>query len=355
MLFLLGSGSLTLKGQNETFHTVSVENGLSNNFIRKIYKDSRGFTWVGTLNGLDRFDGISFKSYTPDNEQEITIYDMIETDPNSLWLGSNNGLWKFNYDSEKLNKTPFSEGKQFLCLGKDSKNNLIAGTSNGFYIISNEQPRFIPLNYHSEQQITIQGIYPDDNQTCWLSTSGGLYFCDYSTNEPLMTRYNSNITNNFQAIQKDGPTIYLGTRGFGIIKFDILAKQFTKYIDVGNDNILLLSKDNYNNLWVGTDGGGLIKISISKNKVTGSYRHDIQNTNSIASNAVYSFLEDNDMLWVGTYSNGLSYTINRLFKTYSFGSFSTKNLRVRSLYVRDNDKFIGSRDGFFYINDNKGK
>lgn len=355
IILFFGGGSFFSYGQDRSFHTVSVEDGLSNNFIRKIYKDNRGFIWLGTLKGLDRFDGISFKSYIHSKDQEGNVFDLIETNTNSLWIATNNGLWELNFDNEKLTQTPFSGGKQFLCLNKDEDNRLLAGTTNGLYIVSGKDVQYISLSQQLPQGYTVivQGIYPDANRTCWLATSQGLFFCDYSSGEPQIAHYSYDKINNFSSIQKDGPNIYIGTKGHGIIRFDILSKQFSRYIHIGNDLILFLSRDKNNHLWAGTDGRGLIKISTSRDMVLESFLHYNQDKNSIASNAVYSFLEDDQILWVGTYSTGLSYSINKTFKTYSYKNFSSQNLHVRSLYVRDKERFIGTRDGFVYINEDK--
>lgn len=345
----------TLNGQNNRyFRTVSVEDGLSNNFIRKIYKDSHGFIWTGTLNGLDRFDGISFKSYIKPGEQKGDVYDVIETYPEFLWVATSQGLWKLNHEGEQFVKVDMPDNCRVFCLYKDDNKRLFAGTSSGLFIISDDLATPIPLIYESEQyDATVRGICFDDTGKCWLATSSGLFFCDYSSDNIKIIRHSYNRTNDFTAIQKTGPQIYLGTNGAGLVKFDILAKQFSEYIDVGNNNILFLTGDNKDNLWVGSDGGGLKKISISKNAITESYMHNSQDTYSISSNAVYSFLKDsdNELLWIGTYSTGLNYTVNKRFHTYTYNGFSTQNHHVRSFLIKDDKKLIGTRDGFIYIDE----
>jgi ligand-binding sensor domain-containing protein/AraC-like DNA-binding protein len=345
-----------LDGQNNSyFRTVSVEDGLSNNFIRKIYKDSHGFIWAGTLNGLERFDGISFKSYIKPNEQKGDVYDIIETDPDFLWIATSNGLWKLCHDNEQFIKVDMPDDCRVFCLHKDDRKKLLAGTSGGLFVISDELITHVPLTSESERyDIHVHGICFNDTGKCWLATSSGLFFCDYSSpRNAQITRYNCNMANSFTSIQKTGPHIYLGSNNEGLIKFDILTGQFSKYIDAGNKNILFLTGDDKDVLWAGTDGGGLKKISISKNAVTESYTHDSRDIYSICSNAVYSFLEDtdNDMLWIGTYSTGLSYTINKRFHTYAYKDFSSRNRHVRSFLIHDDRRLIGTRDGFIYIDE----
>lgn len=351
---LLWCKGFNLYGQNMSFRTVSVEDGLSNNFVRKIYKDSHGFIWVGTLNGLDRFDGISFKSYIKPNEQKGEIYDILETDPDHLWIATTTGLWKLNYDDEQLAKTDIPENTSVHSLCSDNNGNILAGTSSGLFIITDHSATHIPLVYESEPyHVIVYGISTENESACWLATSSGLFYCDYSSDKVGIVRYNCDISNAFTSIQKTGPKIYVGTHGAGLIEFDMLTKQFSEYIHTGNKNILFLTGDQKDHLWVGTDGGGLTRISISQKAIIASYLHDSQDPYSIRSNAVYSFLEDteNDILWVGSYSTGLSYTINKRFNTYFYNGFTTRNHHIRSFLIKDKERLIGTRDGFIYINE----
>jgi ligand-binding sensor domain-containing protein len=63
LAFLIAILPLFAAGSNEYFKKITVAEGLSNNFVRAIYKDSGGFIWLGTLDGLDRFDGTNIKSF----------------------------------------------------------------------------------------------------------------------------------------------------------------------------------------------------------------------------------------------------------------------------------------------------
>ena len=354
IFLLLGIKGFNINGQNMSFRTVSVEDGLSNNFVRKIYKDSHGFIWVGTLNGLDRFDGISFKPYIKPNEQKGLVYDLLETEPDHLWIATAMGVWKLAYDNEQFTRIDLPDNCTVYDLSTDGNGNILAGTSLGLYIISDDLATHIPLIFESEQYNGIvYEIVPENESTCWLATVFGLFYCDYAADNAVITHYNCSIAKAFTSIQKNGPKIYLGTHGAGLIEFDILTKQFSEYISVGNKNILFLSGDQKDHLWVGTDGGGLNKISISKNTIIASYLHNSRDPYSISSNAVYSFLEDmeNDILWIGSYSTGLSYTINKRFHTYAFHDFFTRNHHIRSFLIKNTKRLIGTRDGFIYIDE----
>ncbi|MDH6343074.1 ligand-binding sensor domain-containing protein/AraC-like DNA-binding protein [Parabacteroides sp. PFB2-12] len=335
------------------FRSLSVDDGLSNNFIRKIYKDSQGFIWLGMQNGLDRFDGISIEHYITPQENLGAIYDILETDASHLWIATDKGLWNLHIIDKHISKDNSPIDCPIYSLATDEKGQLLVGTENGLFVKIGDDFRHYPLFTDNYSSVRIFGILPDENQSCWLATNNNLYHCDYSGEEPLFTFYSDNVHRAFYAPYRNGPNIYLGTRGAGIFRFNIRTKQFSKYIDVGNDAILYLSGDGKDILWAGTDGDGLKKISLSQNSVIATYQHDRKNTSSISSNAIYSFLEDNGRLWIGTYSTGLNYSLQHNFNVYDFQSFHSLNHRVRALCIQKNEKLIGTRDGLIYIDENR--
>ena len=89
-----------------------------------------------------------------------------------------------------------------------------------------------------------------------------------------------------------------------------------------------------------------------------SFRHEPGQDESIRSNSVYSLLVDRDgLIWIGFYQFGLDYSLYQsgLFSTYSYPPhFDSKDMPVRSIAITESEKLIGSRDGLFYINEDKG-
>ena len=81
-----------------SFHTVTTLDGLSSNIINAIYKDKRGFVWLGTQTGLDRFDGVSVVTYPQFSGH--TVLALAETDSLNLWVGTDRGLFRFDRKKE---------------------------------------------------------------------------------------------------------------------------------------------------------------------------------------------------------------------------------------------------------------
>ncbi len=98
--FLAGAATLC-RSQNLLFEHFTSENGLSENFVYTIYQDKKGFLWIGTHDGLNRYDGYGFKKFrhNPADSNSIpdnTIYSICEDGQGNIWIGTNNGLCKYN-------------------------------------------------------------------------------------------------------------------------------------------------------------------------------------------------------------------------------------------------------------------
>ena len=95
VIMLLLPLSLYSIQQSPVFRSVTVSEGLSHNTINAIYKDTRGFVWLGTQMGLDRFDGVNVTTYPQFSGR--TVFSIAETDSVNLWVGTDIGLIMYNY------------------------------------------------------------------------------------------------------------------------------------------------------------------------------------------------------------------------------------------------------------------
>ncbi|MBL4676071.1 MAG: histidine kinase, partial [Mucilaginibacter sp.] len=110
------------------FRHYQVENGLANNTVYAIFQDDRQFMWIGTKEGLCRFDGNVFKTFnmssdTKDNSSEF-VYHITEGVHQTLWIGTRKGLYEFNPQSEKFRLINESVGYEVLNVEPDEKGNI---------------------------------------------------------------------------------------------------------------------------------------------------------------------------------------------------------------------------------------
>lgn len=363
LLLLISVLTLPLSGQTYTFRGLAMAEGLSDLLVNVIYKDSTGFIWLGTDNCLDRFDGVVIKHYSfrGADIKRKRVTAVTETVDGQLWVGNGMGLWRLNRNKDELEQIATETiDYPVLSLLSDGKQTLYIGTEKGLFIHKDGQLKqvmtdnnvFAPAN-------RIMGMNIDNSGIVWLATQQGLYA--YNPQNEKVQEFHSSINNStfdeFGSIARIDQTLYLGTPSQGIICFNIATHQFSRFVDVGCAIISSISTDGKEHVYVSTDGNGVHFLSHHEKRILKSFRHDARDKESIRSNSVYSLLVDRDgIIWIGFYQAGFDYSLyqNNLFHVYSFlPGFDSMNLPVRSFFVHDKEKLIGTRDGLYYINEEK--
>lgn len=272
------------------FDHLTSEDGLSSDIVWSVLQDSHGFIWIGTIDGLNRFDGYNFKVFKhdvsdPDSLGDSSVQVLVEDKENNLWLGSwGGGLNKFDPTTEQFTQ----------------------------YLHNPNDPNSLSSN-------RVQAIFEDDAGFIWVGTAAGLNRLDPSTDK--FTQYkndpndpNSLSNNNVQALQGDHTgALWIGTNGGGLDRLDPEAGRFTHYKydpadpnSISADNVWTLYEDRLGILWVGTLGGGLNQFDPNSGKFI-TYQHDPDDPNSLSENNIMSIVEDHDgVLWIGGRVTGLN-------------------------------------------------
>jgi len=354
--------SVSIYGQSYTFRGLTMSDGLSDLLVNAFYKDKQGFMWIGTDNCLERFDGVTIKHY-PFSGSDINkkrVNTILETADKTLWVGNGLGLWKLNKKTEVLEQVAAGLINSAVhSLAYDSHDVLYIGTDKGIFIYNKGAFNQIILdNNILSVSNHAQGMTIDQTGILWIATPRGLY--SYNTQNKKIKQFHFNASpnlNSFGKITRIGTTLYLGTTNAGLVRFDIKTAAFSRSIDVGNNIISDLSSDGKEMIYVATDGNGIHFLSHSQQKIVRSIKYDPQNKGGIRSNSVYSLLVDKEgIVWIGFYQAGFDYSLyqNNLFKVYSFPPyFDSSNLPVRSFVIHNNEKLIGTREGLFYISEDK--
>jgi signal transduction histidine kinase/CheY-like chemotaxis protein/ligand-binding sensor domain-containing protein len=351
---LLFTTSLFCYGQNEslTFEHIGTHEGLSQINVNCIIQDSRGFMWIGTRNGLNRYDGYTvttFRNIAGDHNSVSNnmITDLVEDKHGNIWIATYGGLNM--YDRKKgifirylhNDKDPNSlEDNVISRLAIDYDNNLWLATQtsgldrynirlNKFYhhLFDAQDPNSISNN-------NIRTVYQDSEHNLWVGTALGLNL--YNKKSNTFTRFPGkgpaqNIISIFEDKQKQ---LWIGTQQNGLLSFDRKGKMFirdqpTDEITDGlaSKTIYSLNNDDDGNLWIGTENGGLY----IRDKQTGNintYNHDDVDHNSIIGNSIYGICKDRTgNMWIGTFGGGINLFKNSTssFKLYRHNS-SDKSL-----------------------------
>jgi len=303
VFFLLGSLSLFAQNDNLVFERLNTSHGLSNNDVRKVFQDSKGYLWIGTTDGLNKYDGYNFTVYRNDSQDTNSIsnnsvWDILEDKSGNLWVSTDDGLNYFNLDKESFKTFNYTEVQgrwtnASISLYEDDEENIWFGTVlKGISKFNTKTEKFIHFPLDSTG---LGGA--NSNAAIWILKD---------------------------SIKKD--RFWLGMWSSGIYSFDITTKEFIKYKhdpkepgSLTNDEIRWLMQDKNGIVWIGTLGGGLDKFDPNKEKFT-HYKNNPNNKNSLSNDFVWLIFEDpeeEDLLWIGT-EGGLNKfdTKSGLFSVY---------------------------------------
>ncbi len=363
LLFFFLLYEIHVGAASSVFRNLSVSDGLPDLVINVIYKDSKGYVWMGTNTSVERFDGIRLEHYMVEgnNENLKRVFALIEMSHDELWVGTGMGIFRLTSRHEKLERLApeiITSGVHAFCKIGES---LYVGTEKGLYIYNKGvfEHLLLDKNVFSNANF-ITGMVEGDNGLLWLSTMDGLKSLRLSDKRvSSFSDQLSSVRKNmpFYNIARIGKKVFLGTMTEGLVSFDTSNASFEHYLDVGCVVISSLSSDGKDLLYVGTDGNGVHFISTSKRQIVRSFRHDRNSDSNIRSNSVYSVLVDRDgLVWIGFYQLGVDYTLYQsdLFSTYKYADlFDSRDIAVRTIAFHGSQKLIGSRDGFFFVDEER--
>ena len=362
-------GFFSCIAQNLSFDHLKIEDGLSNNSVLSLEQDDFGFIWIGTANGLNRYDGKRFKVYKTNAKDSSSISNnnilSLATDnKGNLWVGTTSGLNKYNPQTD-----------QFQRIGIDGINSIYfsssgavwVGAVDGLYAFLNPKSDKL-LSFSREQGLAgdeIRAIYEDHLHNLWVGTDKGLSMIEMQGNQFRVVNFdqqladgNSLKSNYITSIAEDDDhNLWIGTQNSGLYLYVVKEDRFFHYEQgrdpadgLVNNKIRKILKDRITGmLWVGTQEG--ISIINPRSRKFQTYRHVPDNKESLSQNSVYSILQDaNGSIWIGTYFGGLNtaYTYQTPFEILQDGEGNSSiNNNVVSGILEDEKKnlWIGTEGG----------
>ncbi len=342
-------GPDTVPGSIIRFEHLTIENGLSQNAGLAIFQDSKGYLWIGTQDGLNRYDGYNFKIYKhdPDNPNSIShnsIFAIDEDKDGYLWIGTwGGGLNRFNPAAEIFTSyrnnpdEPSSLSNDTVTsLKQDASGALWVGTlgglnrydpvTNGFDHFRNDAN-----NPESLSSDAISVIFEDSHHQLWIGTGAkgvegsGLNRFDPSTGKAIRYQHSeaaarSLSSNNIASIYEapDG-MFWIATGGFslpgaGLNLFNPFmgtAEHFLHNPGVADslsaDDLMALWGDSNGTLWIGTWSAGLERMELSQPGHFEHYQNDRFFPESLSGDEIWSLYKDRSgILWIGTSHSGIN-------------------------------------------------
>lgn len=379
-LLLQGSILTSQNYGNVKFDRLSSENfrlvkGVSQNWIYSIIQDRYGYIWLGTWDGLNKYDGYNFTIYNvAEGLSDHTVYTLLEDYDGNIWIGTENGLNLYDRNKRKIQhmdiKTPDSTSRFFerinvVIQAHDSC--IWIGTGAGLKKYDPRTKTFTGYlsshqEYFSPRSNYILNLFEDDRGILWVSTTYGLVRFDPDNGRS--TRYyhipgdstglsHDNIR---CVIQERSGNFWIGTR-FGLNYYDTTTQKIRQYFhdprdpqSLSDNWIRTIYEDRSGNIWLGTDGGGLCLYNRNEDNFT-RFSNQLNDNSSLSNDRVYSICEDVDgNLWIGTY-NGVN-KINKFSNNFNHvNQVAGLNKGPSSNFIWD---FFEDADGKLWIGTSRG-
>ncbi len=308
-----------------SFDHLTISDGLSHNTVYCILQDQNGYIWIGTQNGLNKYDGYSFE-----------VYQSYEVNNNI------NGFL----------------GKHISSLYEDKKGNIWVGTRNhGINYKAKSSDQFVNLQsdplFVSIKDVEISSFFEDKDGNIWITTIGGgiLRYDPNKNTSQIFDTENSNLSSNvtFDLVEDKYGTLWVATAGGGINyltednQFALSHEMLPNHPNMGGYRKKFLLDDEY--LWVGTEGTGLYQMNIKDR----SYTHFAPGNGerSISSLVVKDIHKTKDgKLFIATDGKGLNVydTVNKELSFYEYQVTKQAALNSNALLF-----LMGDRTGNIWI------
>jgi len=362
------------------FETLNVENGLSQNYINCIFQDHEDFIWIGTTDGLNRYDGVNFLKYYKDIEIENSISgsqitDIVEDINNNLWISTkNNGLNKLSPD-RKIFTTYFNNPQEtnylpeISILEYDGKNKIWVVTKNKIFSFDILTEKLQEIDLDLDSNLIISDFIIAENNNLWIASNKNYFFCYDVEKNKISKKYYLNDSITITTIYKAENRIIIGTFENELIIYDleinksesifksVVLKDMSNFL-LGKDTSVMaitamdICVDNQNKILIG-GREGLVSLNYFTENV-GSQKLTTELFElDFAANCIMTDKSGN--IWIGTNGKGVR-IFNEKFKNfkanYNFDDFQnyTGIKSIRTISENTDYLFVGGYYGLVFIN-----
>jgi signal transduction histidine kinase/ligand-binding sensor domain-containing protein/DNA-binding response OmpR family regulator len=306
---------------------LSIGQGLSNNSVRCIYQDHHGFIWFGTYDGLNRYDGYGFKVFRNKLNDTTSlphnyIYAVHEDPQDNLWIGTGQGLTLYNsldgtFKPSYFQRYPSGNTQRISAninsIDSDSLGNVFIGTNGwGLLVKKGGASIAIQIPFKRDDEVltgyNVQAMTVDRQQRVWLSILD-IGLCEYDRATQSIRLVNNTIRSAAVIKTDHAGNIWAGTNN-GVYQCSAGANAILHHYEEGagglsSNRVTSLCFDQQQDLWIGTEGGGINILSPSSGTI--SYLLPGENKNNLSSESVFAIHADKEnRIWIGTIKGGIN-------------------------------------------------
>jgi len=326
-VFLLMLLSVAAQQPDMIFHHINKKDGLSDNIAVTFLKDSRGILWIGTQNGLNRYDGAHFyvfkRTKNPNSIVDNSITKLCEDHRGYIWGATGNGIFRYDVKANRFKnyKTPSTRFAKVIGNIACDKDGTIWATGEwNIMKLDTASDAFVDIvslapSPDSMRQYAVRrnGMLPDPaGRGVWVATRTGLHlynsknrtYIDFK-NQPGNPLFSDH---SIAALAKSPSGMFwaFDNTSKQVILFDPVSMKLLQQISIPGSfpdvYALTLFEDNEKRLWLCTYNNAVITINMANGNKIETVKHDETEALSIAANIVWDCMQDNDgTIWLATF------------------------------------------------------
>lgn len=342
------------------FNNITIEDGLSQSTVGKMYQDSRGYIWIGTEDGLDRYNGREFKHYKNDKYSENSLISnyiraITEDRDGLMWVATLEGISRMNLDTDEIKnysgkKDQGNLSNSNVCDVLATKDNrILAATEDGLNLYDEEKDNFCRI-LDKESDLPSQYIYSikeDSRGFIWVSTDQGVV--ELNKELKIVNKYEDTIgeCDVYNTYDDLKGYVWVCTLDNGLFRINLKNGKVDNYKNTGDEYSISSNSvrdvvlDSNGRLWVATNKG-ISSFNYGKERFI-NYSNEPYGKDSIIDEKTDCLLKDNSgFIWVGTYSGISVFNPNSSFfhfKSKLHDKNSLSGNMVQGIY-KDNDKAL---------------
>ena len=367
-------------GQEYHFQHLTSDMGLSQGNVSSLARDNKGFLWIGTENGLNRFDGYSFTTYHHKPGDSFSLSNdwifHVKIDPqNRLWVTTRNGFHLYDRVNDRFIHYKFPGEAAFLNdlfiydFLFDATSSVWIYTNTGLikYNLSTNKIETRLDNFTDSQLLKgldVKVINWDSKRNIWLVGNGGVFKIDFLLKKVIKVLLHDVHGNVVQIGSRDfyedrNGNFWIATSGQGLFILDkeyhTIRRVNTKNSNLSNDDLNFIKADSDNNIWIGTNNG--LSVLAAKNVkvndfVFNNLTHKYYDNKSLLSDIVTSFYQEKEgRIMIGSRFGGVDYydkqikQFNHLFLQPGSSKSLSHNNSTSIIENKNGEVFIGTDGG----------
>lgn len=362
-VFLLASGiRAEALSNNYRFTHITSKEGLPHQQVEAMAFDNKGYLWIGTRNGLSRYDGYSMVTYYNNGPDDINslchnfVRALYFDSKGRLWIGTPGGICRFREDSEDF-KCYDTHGISSIV---EDKQNRIFCSGAELYAYDEQKDEFRMIERANSEYII--SLASDSKGQLFLSTNQSIFYYDssFSKTTQIDSKYFADFVTGVDGIiplkfDSKG-RLWVGRNGKGVSCIDLTTGECRIYTphEISNGTVRTIAEDKEHKIWLGTEKGITV---IDPDGTIDIIRQNFIDKNKLNDNAIYTIVPDkNDNIWIGTYFGGINILLknNDQFQWVEPG-YSNTNVRGKAvrkiIELQNNVLWIATEDGGINIYD----